>query len=122
METHFAQLKTTLKMRTLKSKTEAGVRKELAIYCLVYNLVHALMLQAAKRQKVNPERISFIDAVRWLLSASPGQDLDDLVVNPLRQARHEPRVAKSRGTTYNYMTRPRGELRKELKNKRKSLK
>ncbi len=38
VETHFAQLKTTLKMRKVKSKTPDGVRKELAIYCLVYNL------------------------------------------------------------------------------------
>src|SRR6476659_7043570 len=47
VETHFAQLKTTLKMRKLKSQTEAGIRKELAVYCLVYNLVHAVMVRAA---------------------------------------------------------------------------
>src|SRR5439155_21209171 len=47
VETHFAQLKTTLKMRKLKSRTEGGVRKELAVYCLVYNLVHAVMAEAA---------------------------------------------------------------------------
>src|SRR5205823_11460295 len=47
VETHFAQLKTTLKMRKVKSRTESGVRKELAVYCLVYNLVHAVMMRAA---------------------------------------------------------------------------
>src|SRR5205823_140839 len=73
VETHFAQLKTTLKMRKVKSRTESGVRKELAVYCLVYNLVHAVMMKAALCQGVTPDRISFIDAVRWLLSAAPGE-------------------------------------------------
>jgi hypothetical protein len=122
VETHFAQLKTTLKMRKIKSQTEDGARKELAIYCLVYNLVHAVMLQAAWRQGVTPDRISFIDAVRWLLSATPDSALPDLIVNPLRPDRHEPRVRKDRNRSYPLMTRPRQELRKALKNKDKSLK
>jgi hypothetical protein len=117
VETHFAQLKTTLKMRKLKCKTEDGVRKELAAYCLVYNLVHAAMTEAARRQGVTPDRISFIDAVRWLLAAAPGEELPALVVNPRRPGRHEPRVVKDREDTYTKMTRPRGELRKALKNK-----
>jgi len=117
VETHFAQLKTTLKMRKLKSTTEAGVRKELAAYCLVYNLVHAMMTEAAGRQGVTPDRVSFLDAVRWLLSASPGEELPVLLINPHRPDRHEPRVVKDREDTYTKMTRPREELRKTLKNK-----
>jgi hypothetical protein len=117
VETHFAQLKTTLKMRKLKSRTEAGVRKELAAYCLVYNLVHAAMTEAAGRQGVTPDRIGFLDAVRWLLSAAPGEGLPTLLVNPYRPGRHEPRVVKDREDTYTKMTRPRDELRKALKNK-----
>lgn len=58
VETHFAELKTTLKMRRLKSQTAPGVHKELAIYCLVYNLVHAVMLAAATRQKRRPPTAS----------------------------------------------------------------
>lgn len=104
VETHFAELKTTLKMRKLKSRTVAGVQKELAIYCLVYNLLHAVMLKAAQRQKVNPDRISFIDTLRWLLSAQPSEPLPELVVNPLRPNRHEPRVLKDRPATYSKMT------------------
>ena len=122
VETHFAQLKTMLKMRKLKSKTEAGIRKELAVYCLAYNLVHAVMLKAAARQGVTPDRISFIDAARWLLSATPGQALGDLVVNPVRPDRHEPRVRKDRNSSYPFMTRTRRQLRKALKNKEKTLK
>jgi len=112
VETHFAELKTTLKMRKLKSQTVAGLHKELAIYCLVYNLVHAVMLQAARRQNVTPDRISFIDTVRWLLSAEPGEPLPQLVVNPLRPDRHEPRVLKDRPATYSKMTRSRQQWKK----------
>jgi len=119
VETHFAELKTTLKMRKVKSKTAVGVQKELAVYCLVYNLVHLVMLEAARRRKVPPDRISFIDAIRWLLSAAPGETMPDLVVNPRRPGRHEPRVVKDREDTYPKMTRPRAQLRKALKKRAK---
>lgn len=115
VETHFAELKTTLKMRKVKSKTSQGVLKELAVYALVYNLVHCLMCRAAAAQGVEPHRISFIDTVRWLLSAAPGEELPRLIVNPHRPGRHEPRVVKDRQATYSHMTRPRSELRKALK-------
>jgi hypothetical protein len=116
VETHFAQLKTTLKMRKIKSRTPDGVRKEVAIYCLVYNLVHAVMARAARRQGVTPWRISFLDATRWLLSAAPGEDVPGLLVIPERLDRHEPRVIKDLQDTYLKMTRPRHELQKGLKN------
>jgi hypothetical protein len=114
-ETHFAELKTTLRMRKVKSQTAEGVKKELAVYALVYNLVHATMVAAAQRQGVSaPDRISFMDAVRALLSAEAGEPLPALIVNPTRPNRHEPRVVKDQQDTYTKMTRPRAELRREL--------
>jgi Transposase DDE domain len=121
VETRFSELKTTLKMRKLKSKSPEGVLKELAIYCLVYNMVRAVTAAAGLRQNVEPERISFIDALRWLLLAEPGAPIPDLIVNPIRN-RHEPRVIKDLQDTYRKMTRPRGELRKELINARDTVK
>lgn len=118
-ETHFAQLKTTLGMRKLKSQTSDGVLKELTVYALVYNLVHAVMMRAAEAQGAGPHRISFLDAVRWLLSAAPGEPLPELLVIPHRPDRHEPRVVKDREDTYTKMTRPRAELRKALKKQAK---
>jgi len=112
VETHLAELKTTLKMRKLKSRTVAGVQKELAVYCLVYNLVHAVMLKAAQKQQVTPDRISFIDTVRWLLSAQVGEQMPKLLVNPTRPDRHEPRVIKDLQDTYRKMSRPRSYLRR----------
>jgi hypothetical protein len=116
VETHLAELKTTLKMRKLKSKTSQGVLKEL----MVYNLIHLVMLRAAQRQGVQPQRISFIDTVRWLISAQPGEQLADLVVNPHRPDRHEPRVTKDQQDTYTKMPRAREELRKALKKQAKA--
>jgi hypothetical protein len=114
VETHLGELKTTLKMRKLKCQTVEGVLRELAVYALVYNLVHALMLRAAQRQKVTPDRISFLDTVRWLISAQAGEQLPDLLVNPYRPGRHEPRVIKDLQDTYRKMSHPRSYLRRHL--------
>jgi len=59
-----------MKMDVLKCKTVDGVLKELQVFALIYNLVRQVMLQAAGRQRVDVRRISFIDALRWLQSAS----------------------------------------------------
>lgn len=115
VETHFRELKTTMRMRVLKCKTPDGVKKELLAFALAYNLVRLVMAEAARRQEVEVSRISFIDALRWLLCAAPGEAMPDLVVNPLRPDRHEPRCIKRRAKQYDLMTRPRAELRKRLR-------
>jgi Transposase DDE domain len=114
VETHWGELKTTLNMRRIKCKTEAGVRKELAVYALVHNLVHVVMMQAALLQEVKVQRISFVDALRWLCSAEPGEPMPELVVNPARPGRLEPRVIKNRESPYTKMTKPRNVLRRKL--------
>ena len=43
------------------------------------------------------------------------QELPDLVVNPLRPDRHEPRVTKTRSGSYPVMTQPRRKLKSALK-------
>ena len=115
VETHLGEMKTTLKMRKVKCRTPTGVKKELLVYALVYNLVRAVMLQAAVRQRVAVDRISFIDAMRWLQTAQPGDSPPTLVVNPYRPNRHEPRVIKDLIDSYRKMSRPRRTLRKALK-------
>jgi IS4 transposase len=75
VETHFGELKTTLRMRKVKSKRSLGVLKELVVYALVYNLVHLADAAGARSQEAMPDRASFIDAVRWLQCAAPGEPL-----------------------------------------------
>lgn len=96
IETCFGHLKTTMRMDVMHCLTVRGVLKELTMFLLVYNLVRMTMLEAAKRQRVAPDRISFVDALRWLATARPGAELPDLVVNPLRPGRVEPRHRKRR--------------------------
>ncbi len=114
IETNFGHLKTTMKMDVLKCKTVDGVLGELQMFALVYNMVRQVMLEAARRQKVDVHRISFIDALRWLQTARPGDDLPRLVVNPHRPNRLEPRVIKRRPKQYSLMKTPRRQLKKQL--------
>jgi hypothetical protein len=112
LEVNLRHLKQTLKMDVLHCTTVAGVLKELAVFVIIYNLVRRVMAAAAARQKVSPDRISFIDAWRWLQEAEPASALPDLVVNPERPGRYEPRVRKRRPKQFPYMKKPRAELRK----------
>jgi hypothetical protein len=117
IETNFGHLKTTMKMDVLKCKTVEGVLRELQVFALIYNMVRQVMLEAACRQKADVRRISFIDALRWLQAASPGDELPTLVVNPYRPNRLEPRVRRRRPKEYPLMKKPRRQLKKELDSK-----
>jgi hypothetical protein len=119
VETNLGHLKTTMKMDVLHCKSEEAVRKELTVFTIVYNLVRAVMLQAATRQEVAVSRISFADAYKWMRHARAGDTLASLIVNPERCDRVEPRCKKRRPKAYVFMSKPRVVLRKELKNKRK---
>jgi len=114
IEVNLKHLKTTMGLEVLSCKTYEGVLKELIVFCLVYNLVRVVMLEAARRQAVEPDRISFVDALRWLTTARPGDQLPDLVVNPKRPNRVDPRVIKRRPKNYPWMSQPRAVLRKRL--------
>ena len=98
----------------LKCKTVHGVLKELIVFALIYNLIRLVMGVAARRQRVDIARISFIDTARWLMSAEDDEPLPRLVVNPHRPYRYEPRVRKRRPKPYSLMTKPRQELRNSL--------
>ncbi len=114
VETDLSHLKTTLGMDVLHCKTEMGVLKELTTFAIVYNLVRLVVLEASRRQGIPVHRISFVDALRWLSSSPPGTPLPDLIVNPHRPGRAEPRCQKRRARKYPYMIRPRKVLRQRL--------
>jgi hypothetical protein len=103
-----------MKMDVLRCQTVCGVHKELTMFLLVSNLVRMTVLEAARRPGVPPQRISFVDALRWLATAQPGDELPNLVVNPARPGRLEPRVRKRRPKEYDLMKKPRAVLKQEL--------
>jgi Transposase DDE domain len=118
VEVNFRHLKTTMGMEVMRCKTVAGVTKELYMFAIAYNLVRLVMLEASRRQDVPLERISFIDALRWLRNGHADSDLPALVINPVRPDRIEPRVLKRRQKEYARMTKPRNVLRKALLRKK----
>ena len=118
IEVNLRHLKTTMGMEILHCKSVAGVLKELYMFAIAYNLVRLVMLEASRRQKVPLDRISFIDALRWLREAKAGTPLSPLVVNPARPNRLEPRVLKRRKKEYDLMKKPRAKLRKALNRKK----
>jgi hypothetical protein len=114
VETSLAQLKTTMRMDVLHCKTVPGVLKELTVFAIVYTLVRMVICQSAMLQHIDMERISFVDALRWLGAPSTGIPLAALIVNPLRPHRVEPRVKKRRPKSFPLMITPRQELRQQL--------
>lgn len=120
VETNIRHLKSTMRLDVLRCRTEDGVRKELAVFCLVYNLVRVTMLDAARSQGVPVARVSFADAYRWLRHARPGDAMPTLLVNPHRPGRAEPRVVKRRAKPHDLMNKPRDELRRALKKQAKA--
>ena len=120
VETDIRCLKTTMGMTQLRCRTEDGMLKEVAVFCLVYNLVRVVMLQAAARQEVAVDRVSFADALAWMRHARPGDALPTLRVNPRRPGRQEPRLCKRGPDTFPPMNKSRRQHRAELKNSGKS--
>ena len=120
VETNFRHLKTTMGLEKLHCKRVDGVMKELWIFALVYNLVRVVMVEAARRQATTPERISFVDALRWLAHAPSDAPLPALIVNPHRPNRIEPRVVKRRPKSHKLMMQPRDVLQKTLQLRRKT--
>jgi hypothetical protein len=114
IETNFRHLKTTMGMDVLRCETVDGVIKELCIFCLIYNLVRLVMLEAARRQGVPIDRISFIDALRWLTATLFYPLPLQILVNPHRPNRIEPRAVKRRPKQYYLLRIPRQSKRAAL--------
>jgi hypothetical protein len=114
VEVDLRHLKSTMGLEVLKCKSVDGVRKELAAFVLVYNLLRLLMLEAATRQKTQPDRISFADVLAWVRVGDVTLPMPRFVINPRRRGRLEPRVCKRRPKPFARLTRPRAEMRKAL--------
>ena len=114
VEVNVRHLKQTLGMDVLRCKSLPGVMKELLMFVVVYNLVRRVMVQAALQQRVEANRISFVDALRWLRQAKGGAAVPRLKVNPERPGRYEPRVRKRRPKQFDLMRKPRAVLQAAL--------
>jgi hypothetical protein len=127
VELHLRDIKITLGMDVLRCKSPAMVRKELWMHAVAYNLVRALMLEAATACAASLERLSFkgtLDTIRqWapvLAGADPGaaQAIYAKMLSyiardkvPDRPGRTEPRARKRRPKNYPLLTQPRHEYK-----------
>jgi len=107
VETNLRHLKTTMRMDVLRCHSVDGIHRELAVFGIVYNAVRLVMIHGAEAHGVPPDRISFIDALRWLELGCPGRDLPPFIVNPTRSRSPAPRIKRRRHKHHTYMTRPR---------------
>jgi hypothetical protein len=71
IETLFKAVKINLSADVLRSLSANGIRKEIAARLIAVNVVRMIMLEAAIEHNVDPMRISFVYAVRAIVSFSP---------------------------------------------------
>jgi hypothetical protein len=71
IETLFLQLKVRLSADVLRSKTAAGVLKELCARMVAMNVVRAILLEAAAKHGQDPMALSFVHALRAILAFAP---------------------------------------------------
>ena len=131
IELWLRDIKTTMGMEMLRTKTPKRVRSELAMFLLGYNLIRTVMHDAICIASVPLGRLSFKSAaVRlrlwWARTSHRAKGLGwlddykmllkDLIrdLNPCRVGRVEPRVKKRRPKPFPLMTRPRQQLRQAL--------
>ena len=131
VELDFRHIKTTMGMDVLRGKSPGVVRREIWVHLVAYNLIRAVMWEAALEAGVSAERISFngtiqhVSAHSDLFPARPPSEkgialrvllcLVGSQVVPHRPGRVEPRARKRRPKSYPLMTQPRAQLRAVLR-------
>lgn len=114
VEINLRHLKTTMGMEVLRCKSVEGVKKELWMFVIIYNLTRLIMIEASRQQKVKVDRVSFADALYWLRHRRANTRLVRLLVNPARPGRIEPRAIKRRPKEYDRLNKPRWMMRKAV--------
>jgi hypothetical protein len=131
VELRLRDIKTTMQMDVLRGKSPDVVHKEILMHLLAYNLIRALMWQAAQKHGRPLHRLSFAGTVEHLNALAPylwiyaSTDKFDVLYAlllewiardklPLRPGRIEPRAVKRRPKEYDLLNKPRHELRLAL--------
>jgi hypothetical protein len=128
VELFLRDIKITMGMDILRCKTPALIHKELAMHLIAYNLVRALMLQAAAEHGAEPARISLAGALAAIRNWAPvlaaersramrAKHLANLYrciardIVPWRPDRAEPRAKKRRPKNYQRLNKPRSQFK-----------
>jgi hypothetical protein len=130
VELDLRSIKVVMPMDSLRCKSPEMVHKELAVHLLAYNLVRAVMAQAAYRGNILPRQLSFKGALDLLnaftetLRHAPRGQLASCQAHllasmvrlklPDRPGRVEPRAIKRRPKPHRWLTQPRHIVRARL--------
>jgi len=120
-ELNFRDIKTTMGMEHLRSQSPSMALKELTVFFIAYNLIRLIMFEAARKNRVKLQSISFkgtvdlLTSCAWLfrqhlLKKRLRSDLLRLIAYdalPHRPDRSEPRAIKRRPKSCQYLTKPR---------------
>ena len=125
VELFFKDIKISMGMDILRCKSPQMIQKEIWMFVMAYNLIRALILQAAQTHHTDLYRLSFKGTLstlrQWVpLLASPSlstkqrKELTQTLFTclaydtiPLRPHRFEPRAKKRRGKNFQLLTQPR---------------
>jgi len=128
VELNFRDLKTTLGMDILRCKSPEMVRKEIIMYFIAYNCLRSLIIEAATKNKIDHQRLSFKATLQALRQWEPlinqtkniaanlyqlMNNLHDAIAKNIvlnRPGRSEPRAVKRRPKPYRLLTSPRHEM------------
>jgi hypothetical protein len=122
VELHLRQIKVSLGLDVLRCVSPAMIERELWMHVIAYNLIRALMTEAASIHRVEIEQLSFkgtltalqqweriafgrTKRMRHFRSELLSRIATDLV--PHRPGRSEPRAKKRRPKNYPLLTKPR---------------
>jgi hypothetical protein len=121
-----------MQMRDLRCKTPDLVRKEVWAHALAYTVIRKVVAQAAATHNAVPRAISFTGALQTLAAFQPLLELgaagaadwvrvcrdllDAIAAHRVgdRPDRYEPRLKKRRWNHYDWLTRPRAEIRRKM--------
>jgi Transposase DDE domain len=131
-ELDLRSIKSAMQMAELRGKTPEMARKEVWAHVLAYNLIRTVMAQAAATHGAVPRSISFTGAMQTLAAFQPllalgaagpadrvrrYRDLLGAIAAHRvggRPDRYEPRLRKRRRSQYDWLTRPRAEIRRKM--------
>lgn len=128
VELDLRNIKTTLGMETLSCKTPDMIEKEIWVYLLAHNLIRMTMAEAASLSDILPRQLSFKHSLQlWRMWRQQVTNTgDERSINILlllilentvgqRPGRIEPRAIKRWEKSFPILTKPRSELRAEIR-------
>jgi hypothetical protein len=134
-ELYFANIKVTLNMDFIRSKTPSMVRKEILMTLLAYNLIRKIMLDAAISHQILPFNVSFKGAVQTIneyknLQYSSNLNANEVYTSLLdaiarrqvgnRPGRVEPRAVKKRPKAFPRLKSSRAAARRKIRGRKRA--